>query len=196
MKPIRCVITTLPKEPSRKTGPQAGGHGAVTQSNGSQSASSNAPALADMRQSLQSLTKSLTSLTMEQYRDETGKNFTRRTHKLVIPLPEARQHLSTLMALNSRGTAGQVKELLKRMFALYPATQNANESVAQDWLRVLVEQPLASIFHAYEKTIREERDFAPSLGVFLAKVDEHSKRIKVRLKMLTEAIENEGGQGA
>ena len=86
--------------------------------------------------------------------------------------------------------------LLERMFALYPATSKAGKSVAQDWLRVLTEQPLASVFHAYEKTIREERDFAPSLGVFLAKVDEHSKRIKTRLKILNEAIENEKGNGA
>lgn len=96
------------------------------------------------------------------------------------------------MALNSSGTAGQVTGLLDRMFALYPATSHAGKSVAQDWLRVLVEQPLASIFHAYEKTIREERDFAPSLGVFLAKVDEHSKRIKSRIAILQEAIDNEG----
>lgn len=86
--------------------------------------------------------------------------------------------------------------LLDRMFALYPATSKASKTVAQDWLRVLIEQPLASIFHAYEKTIREERDFAPSLGVFLAKVDEHSKRIKTRIKILKEAIENEKGTGA
>ena len=86
--------------------------------------------------------------------------------------------------------------LLERMFALYPATSKAGKSVAQDWLRVLTEQPLASVFYAYEKTIREERDFAPSLGVFLAKVDEHSKRIKARLSILNEAIQNEKESGA
>lgn len=192
MKPIGSVTTSLispeQKDPAGTEATTTGAQAPMVRSHGA----SKAPALTDLPQSVTSLTKSLTSLSLKHSRDETGKNFTQRVHALAIPVEQAKQHYLTLMALNSPGTASQVTELLKRMFAMYPATQKKEMSVAQDWLRILASQPLGAVWLAYEHFIRSEREFAPSAGVFLAKTDEQAKRIRIRMASLKEAIDNEG----
>lgn len=192
MKPIGSVTTSLiSPEQNDPAGTEATTTGAPAPMVRSPAGSKNAPALTDLPQSVTSLTKSLTSLSLKHSRDG-RKNVTQRVHTLAVPLEQAKQHYSTLMALNSPGTASQVTELLKRLFAMYPATQKKEMSVAQDWLRLISSQPLGAIWLAYEHFIRSEREFAPSAGVFLAKTDEQAKRIRIRLASLKEAIDNEG----
>ena len=197
MKSIGSATTSLIGQKSQdQAGTEATTTGAQALTARSQGGQSKALALTDLPQSVTSLTKSLTSLSLQHSRDSTGKNYTQRVQLLARPLEQPKPHYSTLMALNSPGTASQVTELLKRMFAMYPATQKKELSVAQDWLRILASQPLGAIWLAYEHFIRTEREFAPSAGVFLAKTDEQAKRIRIRLASLKEAIDNEKGQGA
>lgn len=90
----------------------------------------------------------------------------------------ARATLSTLRPLASPGDVEQVAKIVERLLALYPGKgANVADSVAEDWVRHLQKEPLASIWAAYEKTIVKPGTFAPSLGDFLARVQSHSNMV-------------------
>lgn len=72
--------------------------------------------------------------------------------------------------------------IVKRLLAMYPQPKEMAGTVAEDWVRVLAEQPIASIWAAYEKTIRKPGQFAPSLGDFLQSVCDHASMVR-RLKL-------------
>ena len=91
--------------------------------------------------------------------------------------------LSTLSSLGQPGEVMGVLMVVRRLLAMYP-TQRGDQpdSVAEDWVRVLKEEPIASIWAAYEKTIRTPGQFAPSLGDFLQSVRDHAGMVR-RLKL-------------
>lgn len=102
--------------------------------------------------------------------------------------PEQRQTaLSTLNGLSRQGEIGSVAMIVKRLLAMYPQPKEMASTVAEDWVRVLAEQPLASIWAAYEKTIRKPGQFAPSLGDFLQTVRDHAAMVsRIRLSVMGE----------
>jgi hypothetical protein len=55
-------------------------------------------------------------------------------------------------------------------------------SVAEDWVRKLLELPLASVWEAYDKLIEQPGQFAPSLGDFLQRVKAHTETLR-RLRL-------------
>ena len=85
--------------------------------------------------------------------------------------------LSTLAPLASLGDRVQVLRIVQRMLALYPSKERP-DSVAEDWVRVLEDQPLASIWAIYERTIRQRGQFAPSVGDFFSEVKAHAETVE------------------
>lgn len=85
--------------------------------------------------------------------------------------------LSTLAPLASLGDRMQVLRIVQRMLALYPSKERP-DSVAEDWVRVLEDQPLASIWAVYERTIRQPGQFAPSIGDFFTEVKTHAETVE------------------
>jgi hypothetical protein len=68
--------------------------------------------------------------------------------------------------------------IVKRMLALYPTPREGMaDSVPEDWARVLMGQPLASIWGCYEAAIRRRGRYAPSLGDFFQDVQSHASVI-------------------
>ena len=95
---------------------------------------------------------------------------------------EARATLSTLKPLVLPGEPRQVSKIVQRLLALYPGKGDQPDSVAEDWVRILKDEPLASIWAAYEKIIRRPGAFAPSPGDFLAEVRLHASMVN-RLRL-------------
>lgn len=95
---------------------------------------------------------------------------------------KARATLSTLKPLVLPGEPRQVSKIVQRLLALYPGKGDQPDSVAEDWVRILKDEPLASIWAAYEKVIRRPGTFAPSPGDFLAEVRMHSSMVN-RLRL-------------
>ena len=92
--------------------------------------------------------------------------------------PEQRSAtLSTLRPLGSLGEPVQVLRIVQRLLALYPG-KTLPDSVAEDWVRVLSDQPLASIWAIYERTIRQPGAFAPSVGDFYSEVKAHAETVE------------------
>lgn len=92
--------------------------------------------------------------------------------------PEQVKHsLSTLRQLSRPGEAIEVLAIVQRLLALYPSKGGRPDSVAEDWVRVLMEHPLASIWASYEKHIRKPGQWAPSLGDFLQSVQLHARTV-------------------
>ena len=92
--------------------------------------------------------------------------------------------MSILSQLSSPGELEQIADIVKRIRNLWPNTSGGNVSVAQDWLRVFIDVPLASLFAAYEHFLRSDREFAPTPGQVLVKANEHAafverKRLEV-----------------
>lgn len=71
----------------------------------------------------------------------------------------------------------QVLRIVQRLLALYPG-KTLPDSVAEDWVRVLKDQPLASIWAVYERTIRRAGSFAPSVGDFYSEVKTHADTVQ------------------
>lgn len=94
--------------------------------------------------------------------------------------------LSTLAPLASLGDRMQVLRLVQRMLALYPSKERP-DSVAEDWVRVLQDQPLASIWAVYERTIRQPGAFAPSIGDFYSEVKTHAETVDWLCKSIAGA---------
>lgn len=87
--------------------------------------------------------------------------------------------LSTLSSLLCPGTPSEVLSIVKRLLAHFPG-YNADkpDSVAHDWVRMLRDQPAASIWACYERAICRRGQFAPSLGDFLQDVACHADGIR------------------
>ena len=78
--------------------------------------------------------------------------------------------------------------MIERMLLHYwPAGKDVPVSVKQDWLRIMVEQPFASIVACYEKQIRSNDVFAPKVGQFLQAVQAHAGSIATLRAKLGEA---------
>lgn len=194
MKPIGSATTGLLKpgkgQPS-STGKPHGAHGSLATSVQlpANSNSNQPPAVADIPKFLTLLTEPLTSLNMVHSRDAEGKNFTERQHSLMVPMTEAKQKYSMLMAMRLSGSNADVSDILKRMFAVMPKAKSNADHFAETWLGVLSGQPLASIYYAFLKFVKDPgREFAPTPGQFLAVVEDHAKRITGKAKSLAEAI--------
>jgi len=77
-----------------------------------------------------------------------------------------------------------VARIIDRLLSLYPSRGEAPESVQADWVRVLAEEPIASIWAAYEKFIRRRGQWAPSLVDFLSEVQRLAGTVnRVRLSL-------------
>ena len=84
---------------------------------------------------------------------------------------------STLAPLGSLGEPVQVLRIVQRLLSLYPGKE-LPDSVAEDWVRVLKELPLASIWAIYERTIRKPGAFAPSIGDFYSEAKTHAETVE------------------
>jgi hypothetical protein len=93
-----------------------------------------------------------------------------------MTLEERSRALSTLRPLGALGEPVQVLRIVQRLLALYPG-KAPPDSVAEDWVRVLKDQPLASVWHVYERTIRQPGQFAPSIGDFYSAVKAHAETV-------------------
>jgi hypothetical protein len=68
-----------------------------------------------------------------------------------------------------------VLEIVRRLLALFPVPREGMaDSVPEDWVRVLMGQPLASVWACYEAAIRRRGRYAPSLGDFFQDVQSHA----------------------
>ena len=169
MKPIGSVTTGSPspeKADANSTGKPPGATGFALTS-GSQKVP--APATpAAMEEALIPLTSLLQSFREVPLGQTLGSTMT----------PEQRTAtLSTLAPLASLGDRMQVLRIVQRMLALYPSKERP-DSVAEDWVRVLQDQPLASIWAVYERTIRQPGQFAPSIGDFFTEVKNHAETVE------------------
>lgn len=90
---------------------------------------------------------------------------------------EAAESLLRLSQLAQRGKPSDIARIIDRLLALYPSQGAAPQSVKEDWVRVLKDQPIASVWEAYERTIRKPGQWAPSLGDFLRKVEQHAHSV-------------------
>ena len=109
-----------------------------------------------------------------------------QTLATTMPPEQARDTLSTLRPLASLGEPVQVLRIVQRLLALYPG-KTLPDSVAEDWVRVLKDQPLASIWAIYERTIRQPGAFAPSVGDFYSAVKTHAETVQWVVKSLEGA---------
>ncbi|MBA4225690.1 MAG: hypothetical protein C0456_03585 [Hyphomonas sp.] len=98
----------------------------------------------------------------------------------ILPEDQRTAALSMLNSLLSPGTPSEVLTIVKRLLAHYPG-YNADkpDSVAHDWVRMLRDQPSASIWACYERTICRRGQFAPSLGDFLQDVITHAAGVRM-----------------
>lgn len=148
------------------------------------------------------LRKPLTSLTMRPYRDETGKNFTQRTHILEVPMSEAMQSRSMLTAMLSPASSQAELGVLIKPLAARPAQASTEDASGKAYMVLLQGQPRLSIQHAVDRVLREPVEtFRPTPGQFLRLVTDHAKTVELKLAHLNEAIAahhttTEKGQGA
>lgn len=89
-----------------------------------------------------------------------------------------------------RGSAEQIGEIIKRLFAHDPKTKPLEVSVAQDWRMELEDKPLACIWWAYRDWIRKDETWAPNLGAFLKAVETH-ERTTLRVVNQLKSIAND-----
>jgi hypothetical protein len=77
----------------------------------------------------------------------------------------------------------QVLRIVQRLLAIYPG-KTLPDSVAEDWLRHLQDQPFVAIWRSYEKQITSPEAFAPKLGQFLEEVKQAASSINTNLEIL------------
>lgn len=78
--------------------------------------------------------------------------------------------------------------MLKRLFVL-PSAKTDEGHTAEVWMMVLEGQPIASIVHAFNRFLKDTaRTFRPTPGQFLAVVEEHATRVRLKAKALESAI--------
>ena len=78
--------------------------------------------------------------------------------------------------------------MVKRLLAHYPRRGDVPESLAEDWVRILLDQPLLSIWECYEEQIRKATKWAPTAGEFLARVKVHANNISRTERALAASI--------
>ena len=83
-------------------------------------------------------------------------------------------------------TLGKVIE--RTLVHYIPLGKPIPRSVKEDWMRLLADQPFASIFYCYERQIRSADTFAPRVGQFLQRVQAHASVI-ARLRRELERSE-------
>lgn len=92
---------------------------------------------------------------------------------------QLRERLQLLQQAQAIGSVQEVGHVVKRLLLNYwPAGKPVPQTVVQDWVRHLIDQPFASIFECYERQIRSTDDWAPRVGQFLEKVQRHSQQVK------------------
>lgn len=111
---------------------------------------------------------------------------------LSTSLTEGQQQLSTLRQLMVLGEPRQVLEIIQRLLAMYPRYREAPDSVAEDWIRHLVAQPLASIWACYDRRISSPGRNAPTLGDFLVEVKNHARLVESTGHRLAAAVRSAG----
>lgn len=93
-----------------------------------------------------------------------------------------------LRRMQATASPSEVGEVIERMLYHYwPPGKDVPVSVKQDWLRIMVEQPFASIVACYEKQIRSNAEWAPKVGQFLQSVQAHAGSIATLRAKLEEA---------
>ena len=169
MKPIGSVTTGLPRQAEQPASSTGKPHGETGYALTSASAPVPAPATpAAMEAALAPLTALLTAYREVPMGQTLGSTMT----------PEQRAATSsTLAPLGSLGEPVQVLRIVQRLLSLYPGKE-LPDSVAEDWVRVLKELPLASIWAIYERTIRKPGAFAPSIGDFYSEAKTHAETVE------------------
>ena len=169
MKPIGSVTTGLPRQAEQPASSTGKPHGETGFALTCASAQVPAPATpAAMEAALKPLTDLLTSYRNVPMGQTLGSTMT----------PEQRAATSsTLAPLSSLGEPVQVLRIVQRLLSLYPGKEFP-DSVAEDWVRVLKELPLASIWAIYERTIRKPGAFAPSVGDFYSEAKTHAETVE------------------
>ena len=81
--------------------------------------------------------------------------------------PEREAALLICDRLKAVGTAEAVLDVIDRLLAHWHQSKKKPDSLAEDWVRSLVDKPFVAIWNAYEAVMREKREFPPSLGLFL-----------------------------
>lgn len=107
--------------------------------------------------------------------------------ELTVPLATAEAALSTLNQLATVGEPKRVAEIIQRLFDMYPQS-TVKRNVAEDWVRVLADEPLGAIWMAYDHAIRQPGKWMPSLGDFLQEVRVQSRLIVRRRRAISTAI--------
>lgn len=162
--------TTAPKEPFSKTGPQAGVPGAPKPGNGSETGIS--------LEAIAKLTAAGTHLTglMQSWRClPVGEKLA------TVMTPEERQkNLSLVSSYLEPGDARMVNRIVKRLLGNWGGAR-VTDSGAEDRVRILLDDdggrpiPLLSIWAAYERAIREPREWPPDGGTFREMALSHAR---------------------
>ena len=88
------------------------------------------------------------------------------------------------------GQPAEVIDLVQRILA-HSHKKTVPDSLVEDWVRLLGDQPLASIWEIYERTIRSTEKWLPTVGQFLARVESHAEGVRSTAKKLTASIGGE-----
>lgn len=176
MKPISSALPQLQTGGVMQTGTPRSEHGLAIAPSGEQKGQAEKPpgSPAAMKTALEPLTGWLTAYREVPIGQTIGDKLTE----------EQRQSaLSTLRPLAARGEPVQVLRIVQRLLALYPG-KTFPDSVAEDWVRVLKDMPLASIWEVYERTIRKPGQFAPAIGDFYTDVKTHADMVDWVIKSI------------
>lgn len=104
---------------------------------------------------------------------------------------QLRATISLLRRLEANGTPTEMGRVIERMLRIYyPPGKDIPESVKEDWLYVLADQPLASIYECYQRQIRSPAEWAPKPGQFLQSVHSHARNVQ-RIREKLEKAEAE-----
>lgn len=101
----------------------------------------------------------------------------------------------SLTRLSSPGSPRQIGEVVKRLLRIWNDTSADHDSVVEDWVRIFLDVPLASVFAAYEEFLRSGREFAPKPGQVLERAKQHAEVIE-RKRLEVEAGLSNAKRGA
>lgn len=79
---------------------------------------------------------------------------------------------------------------MKRILNNWNDLTGTADSVIQDWVRLFIDVPLASLWAAYEHFLRSDREFAPKPGQVLAKATTHAELIEMKRLAVEAALGN------
>lgn len=189
---------TQPRAPSTATGPQHGAHGlAVGRQRDLPLAQVEPTDLTALATGLRQLMMPQTAVEMEHWRDDTGKNWSRKAVILLdgVSPNEARHCLHSLEAMMVPATGEQIRAMLKRIFAHYPTTRRSGDlrGAADDWVSIFTREPIGPLIMAYEEYLCSPEEWAPTPGKLLALVHPHAKRLSGKIKALRGALTEQEG---